>query len=260
MSDDGFIGTPRQPWCWPCCGFDARGRSYGDPCGECGVPLGEASCRRVWTEARNLVRMRGAAWLGVGAGSVVFVIPAVLAVSAAIVPAEMGAWVAIASVVLLGLSWVAQAVAVLRIASSGLPSRLRLLLRTGAWLRIAGVAIGVAMPVVIAFVEVFSGTSPMAFSIATMIVLMFGCVLIVGGDLLISTRLFAIRRSVDLSPAPIRGLVAASTVVLQALTLPLVVIPFLGWILAPLLWAALPGVAMLVLLDDLRRIAARMRD
>ena len=250
----------RTPWLCPYCGYDARGRAIGDPCAECGVPLGEASFLPMWLDGARLSRMRRAATVGALCGLAPILVLVAWPVAATVVPVDLMAWVFLALLATTAIGLLGQSFAAARIAVPGLAAGRAFWIRVGAWARPLVV---VAMLVAILGLDRLESVTDGGLGVAVealFVVLYFTLpALCVGGDLLLGAMFAGIRREARVA-APVWH-VALSTfrTILVVVSYPLALFPFLGWIAGPLVWSILTGIAFALLRRDLAVAATRPR-
>ncbi len=246
------------PWRCPHCGYDARGRAIGDPCAECGVPLGEASARPAWLDAPRIRRMRRAAIAGASLGLVPVVLLLASTIAARVVSSESMAWFFLALLAATMIGLLGQSIAAARVAVAGLGANRIRWIRVGAWARPCVVLSLLGTIFILDRLEQrFEGT-PGTVVEALYIVLYFTLpALVVGGELLLGAMFAGIRREARVA-APVWH-VALSTLrtVLVVVSYPVALFPFLGWVAGPLLWVVLSGVMFVLLARDLAVAAAR---
>lgn len=250
----------RTPWLCPYCGYDARGRAIGDPCAECGVPLGEASFRPAWFDHARLARMRRAATVGALCSLAPILMLVAWPVAATVVPRDLMALVFLALLAMTAIGLLVQSFAAARIAVPELAAGRAFWIRVGAWARpVVVVAMLVAM---LGLDRLESATDGGLGAVveALFVVLYFTLpALCVGGDLLLGAMFAGIRREARVA-APVWH-VALSTfrTILVVVSYPLALFPFLGWIAGPLVWTILTGIAFALLRRDLAVAATRLR-
>ena len=90
-------------WRCPQCAHDARVQSLGEPCAECGVPLGPDACRPSWLDAESLASRRRLAMVGALCGLFVLVSTALMPLLGLILAREVVTVVVVAIYVCAGI-------------------------------------------------------------------------------------------------------------------------------------------------------------
>jgi hypothetical protein len=214
------------------CGYDLRGRTVGESCPECGAVI--ERLRPAWCTAERLHRMANCARLAWIPCVMLLAVPAAFIVG--FVTAAVGGndrvwWVTlILFLVLMPLQLGTQAFAAWRIAACGLGARRARALRVAAMVRVASFALA-ALCVVVEAID-WRVPSPLAFLAYFTLPLAA-----IGSDFVTLGALGTLRsesgvlvtgRQAVLPPLARWGLIGVY---------PLLLVPFLGWFFAPILWA-----------------------
>lgn len=238
------------PWRCACCGFDARGRTLGDACVECGAVLDARSQRPAWLAPERIRRLRLLALAGALPGVVFVAFPLLTLVLGRVLASDDMAMVLIALLALTFLGFVMQFFAAIRIGeASTLPAR-RTRMRLFAILRFGGVLALVGF-----FLLEVTGTGLPRF---VALALFFGLpMVVVGSDIALGLALRGFVGEARIGGSAWGAALHAARSMLCVASYAVFLVPlFLGGFVAPLLWLALSGIAFAALWWRLRSVRA----
>ena len=211
----------------PGCGYDLRGRFLGENCPECGWTIDAPGPR--WCTAESLHRLGRMAGLARLSAVLLAVVPfLLLLVAAGLGPSPW--WL----FGLLGPSLVLHAYAVWRLAIPELGSARIRTLRRAAVVRNGAISAGL---LVIVFGTEIESAGPMVARLVYMASYLLLPLAAIGADFLMLRALGSLRSE---SEAPVTGWHAVMPAFARWALLgayPLILVPFVGWLFGPVLWA-----------------------
>lgn len=235
----------------PCgrCGYDLRGRMVGEQCPECGWTIDAAG--PIWWESATLELIRSMAMLARVPCLLLLLVP-ILFVAAAIRNDSMSLLPAtlIAFMILMPVQVIAQCAAMLIVSARTLGGNRSTVLRAAAFARLFAF---LAAAGVIAALNLWPSARVAEF--ATMAGYFTLPLVAVASDIVTIRVLAGLRKECDwLLPAGGRVIPTVARA-LMWVVYPLLIVPFVGWFFAPIIWT----VSMSICFAELRRVAEAAR-
>lgn len=245
-------------WRCPKCTHDARVQSLGEPCAECGVPLGPDACRPSWLDAESLASRSRLAMAGVLCGLFVLVSTSLMPLFGLLLAREIVAVIVVSIYVCAGIGLLLQSFVAARLAAWGLSGRRALWMRLVAWTRPIGVTALVALVFSIDGAERWvDGTLLSVLQVAWFVVYLGVPALIIAADVALITRFARIRKSLAIPTSAWHVAIYVVQIMLLLLSALIAIVPFIGWFVAPMVWNVLAGLACGVMWWDLLAVSRR---
>jgi hypothetical protein len=245
-------------WRCPKCAYDARVQSLGEPCAECGAPLGPEACRPAWLDAESLASRRRLAMSGALCGLCVLVATSLMPLLGLIFAREVVAVIVVSTYVCAGVGLLLQSFVMARLGAWGLSGLRATWMRLAAWTRPIGVVVLVALFLSIDGAERGVDGALLGFiQVAWFVVYLSVPALIIAADIALITRFGRIRKALAIATSPWHVAIFVVQVMLLLLSALIAIVPFIGWFVAPVVWNVLAGLACGVVWWDLSAVSRR---